>query len=120
MPVPRIISAVFLFGLLASSGLVLPSVTVPSLVMPAEAAEVTPRSCLNRAEQRAAVASHKAVPLASAIKTLRERGHRAEVVRAALCNRGERLVYVLTLLARNGKVTRATVDAANGEPINGQ
>jgi len=77
-------------------------------------------ACLNRAEQRAAVASHKAVPLAAAIKSLRERGHRAEVVRAALCNRGERLVYVLTLLARNGKVTRATVDAANGEPINGQ
>ena len=76
-------------------------------------------ACLNRTEQRAAVASHKAVPLAAAIKSLRERGHRGEVVRAELCNRGERLVYVLTLLARNGKVTRATVDAANGEPING-
>lgn len=110
MPVSRIISVVFLLGLLA----------VPNLALPAHAAEVAPRNCLNRAEQRAAVASHKAVPLAAAIKSLRERGHRAEVVRAALCNRGERLVYVLTLLARNGKVTRATVDAANGEPINGQ
>lgn len=78
------------------------------------------RACLNRTEQRAAVAGHKAVPLAAAIKSLRERGHRGEVVRAELCNRGERLVYVLTLLARSGKVTRATVDAANGEPINGQ
>jgi hypothetical protein len=105
MPVSRIISVVFLLGLLA---------------VPAQAAEVAPRACLNRTEQRAAVASHKAVPLAAAIKSLRERGHRAEVVRAALCNRGEKLVYVLTLLARSGKVTRATVDAANGEPINGQ
>ncbi len=77
-------------------------------------------ACLNRAEQRAAVAGNKAVPLAAAIKALRERGHRSEVVRAELCRRGENLVYVLTLLARNGKVTRATVDAATGEPINGQ
>ena len=125
MPVSRIISVVFLLGLLVFASLVLPGEPLPSLdmsglVSPVQAAEVAPRSCLNRTEQRAAVASHKAVPLAAAIKTLRERGHRPEVVRAALCNRGERLVYVLTLLARNGKVTRATVDAANGEPINGQ
>jgi hypothetical protein len=84
------------------------------------AAGASRKVCLNRAEQRAAVTGHMAVPLAAAIKSLRERGHRGEVVRAELCNRGERLVYVLTLLARNGKVTRATVDAANGEPINGQ
>ncbi len=78
------------------------------------------KACLSRAEQRAAVTSQKAVPLAAAIRSLRERGHRGEVVRAELCNRGEKLVYVLTLLARSGKVTRATVDAANGEPINGR
>jgi uncharacterized membrane protein YkoI len=29
------------------------------------------------------------------------------------------LVYVLTLLSRNGKVTRATVDAANGTIVGG-
>lgn len=76
-------------------------------------------ACLNRAEQRAAVADRKAVPLAAAIKSLSERGQRGEVVRAALCSRGDRLVYVLTLLARSGKVTRATVDAATGEPMTG-
>jgi hypothetical protein len=41
------------------------------------------------------------------------------VVRARLCRRGTGLVYVLTLLAPSGKVTRATVDAANGELIKG-
>lgn len=110
MPVTRIISVVFLLGLLAGFG----------QFLPVQAAEVTSRTCLNRAEQRAAVANNKAVPLAAAIKSLRERGHRGEVVRAELCTRGDRLVYVLTLLARSGKVTRATVDAANGEPITGQ
>jgi hypothetical protein len=110
MPVPRTLSVVILLGLLAA----------PGFALPVAAAEVAQRACLNRADQRAAVATQKAVPLATAIKSLRERGHRAEVVRAALCNRGEKLVYVLTLLARSGKVTRATVDAANGEPMTGQ
>jgi uncharacterized membrane protein YkoI len=77
-------------------------------------------ACLNRAEQRAAVTDKKAVPLASAIKSLRERGPRGEVVKAELCSRGEKLVYVLTLLARTGKVTRAAVDATNGELMTGQ
>ena len=30
---------------------------------------------------------------------------------------GDKLVYVLTLLGRSGKVITATVDAANGEPV---
>jgi uncharacterized membrane protein YkoI len=38
----------------------------------------------------------------------------AEVVRARLCHHGEDLVYVLTVLARDGKVTRTSVDAASG------
>lgn len=85
-----------------------------------QAAEVTPRVCLSKAEAQAAVAARQAVPLAQAIKSLREQGKWAEVVRARLCRRGDGLVYVLTLLARNGKVTLATIDAANGELINGR
>jgi uncharacterized membrane protein YkoI len=83
------------------------------------AADASPRTCLSKAEQRAAVASHQAVPLAQAIKSLHARDRRAEVVRAELCRRDNGLVYVLTLLARSGKVTRATVDAGSGELING-
>ena len=84
------------------------------------AADAPHNACLNKAEQRAAVAEHKAIPLAEAIKTLRARGHRAELVRARLCQHGEGLVYVLTLLARSGKVTRVTVDAGNGDVITGR
>lgn len=105
MPVPRILSAVALLGFLAG---------------PALAADAAPRACLSKAEQRAAVADHKAITLAQAIKSLREHGRRAELVRARLCHRDDRLVYVLTLLARSGKVTSATVDAANGDIINGR
>jgi uncharacterized membrane protein YkoI len=105
MPVPRILPAALLLGLLA---------------VPAFAADSPQRACLSKAEQRAAVADHKAITLAQAIKSLREHGRRAELVRARLCHRDDRLVYVLTLLARSGKVTSATVDAANGDIINGR
>jgi uncharacterized membrane protein YkoI len=102
MPVSRLLSATLLLGLLAG---------------PALAADPPQHACLNKVEQRAALASHRAVPLAQAIKSLRAHGRRAELVRARLCRHGETLVYVLTLLPRNGKVTRATVDAANGELV---
>ena len=80
------------------------------------AADAPPRhACLGKAEQRAAVAAHQAVPLAQAIRAVHAHGRRGEVLRARLCRHGDRLDYVLTLLSRNGKVTRVAVDAANGE-----
>ena len=74
-----------------------------------------PARCLTSEEQRGAIADGIAVPLASVIRTL----HRAprEVVRARLCKEGNRLIYMLTLLGRDGKVKRTTVDAANGAVV---
>jgi hypothetical protein len=93
------------------------------LAGPAAAADSPPPhrgTCLSKMEQRAAVASHRAISLGQALKNLRSQGHRGEVVGARLCRKGESLVYVLTLLARNGKVTRTSVDAVNGELITGR
>jgi len=104
MPVPRLFPAGLLIGLLAA---------------PALAANPPSDTCLNRAEQRAAVADHNAISLGHVIKFRRARGHQAELVRARLCHHDSRLVYKLTLLGHSGKVIRETVDAANGEPING-
>jgi hypothetical protein len=84
------------------------------------AADPPHSACLSKAEQRAAVAEHRAIPLAQAVKALRAHGRRAELVRARLCRYGESLAYVLTLLPRSGKVSRVAVDASNGEPINGR
>jgi uncharacterized membrane protein YkoI len=104
MPVSRPLSIILLIGLLA---------------VPALAADPPYHACLNKTEQRAAVADKKAIPLARAIKSRREHGHHADLLRARLCRHGDGLVYVLTLLARSGRVIRETVDAANGEVING-
>ena len=86
----------------------------------AAAADHPRRACLTKAEQRAAVASHRAISLGRAIRSAHRHGRHGEALRARLCHRGSRLVYVLTLLARNGKVTRVTVDAANGSVISGR
>ena len=103
MLVIRIIAVGMLFGLFAGA---------------AHAANAGPRVCLNKAEQRAAVADKKAIPLAKAMQNRRAKGHFAELVRARLCHRDERLVYVLTLLGRSGRVISETVDAASGDLIN--
>jgi uncharacterized membrane protein YkoI len=91
-----------------------------ALAMPAPAVAADQRACLNKAEQRAAISDGHAVTLAAAIGSargsVRGRGSR-EVVRARLCRGPDGLVYVLTLLARDGKVTRATVDAGSGKVV---
>lgn len=111
MPVSRIVPAVLTLGYLVF-------LAIPAFSGPAFAADQAPRTCLNKAEQRAAVADNSAIPLAQVIKALRGQGRRGEVVRASLCRRDGSLVYLLTLLARSGKVTHAAVDARNGELIN--
>lgn len=69
--------------------------------------------CLNQKERRALVESGAVLHLAAAMRTVRS--HAAgTLVRARLCRRGEGLVYLLTVLAHDGKVTRLTVDAVKG------
>ena len=78
------------------------------------------RECLTTDQQRVAIASGQAVPLANAIRAVRGRGavrvrgSGREVVKARLCREPKGLVYMLTVLARDGKVTQATVDALTG------
>jgi uncharacterized membrane protein YkoI len=75
-----------------------------------QAAEVS--SCLSKEQRQTVQASGKVVPLASAKHAVP--AHKGEVVRAKLCQRPSGLVYLLTLLARDGKVTQVTIDASSG------
>jgi len=112
-----LVSRLLLFAVLAAA-LAVPAF-VPGLAADAPMHPLHPAlrhgACLNKAEQRAAVAAREAIPLAQAIKILRAHGKHGEVVGARLCRRDEKLLYVLTLLAHNGKVIRTSVDAANGD-----
>jgi uncharacterized membrane protein YkoI len=74
--------------------------------------------CLTQDEGRAVIAARKAVPLARAMHEVTARVA-GEVVKARLCRQDKGLVYVLTVLARSGKVVQARVDAADGHWLGG-
>ena len=80
------------------------------------AAEVS--GCLTKEQRQAVQQSGKVVPLAWAKRAVP--AHKGEVVGAKLCQRPNGLVYLLTLLARDGKVTRVAVDASSGRLAGGR
>jgi len=82
------------------------------------AAANEPGSCLSQEQRRAAIASRQAIPLGKAMEEAKAHIG-GEVVRARLCSRDKELVYVLTVLAHDGKVTRAIIDGTSGAIIHG-
>jgi uncharacterized membrane protein YkoI len=79
---------------------------------PACAAELA-HACLDQKERRAEIESGRVVRLDTAMRAARTKMP-GTVVRARLCRGNDGLVYVLTVLARDGKVARLTVDAVKG------
>jgi uncharacterized membrane protein YkoI len=80
-------------------------------------AEAEPRMrCLSRDQQRAAIAERRAVALAAVRRSVRARVP-GELVRARLCQEPERLIYLLTVLPRDGRVRRVIVDAKSGAVV---
>lgn len=90
---------------------------VLAVLLPAGLAAAAPKDsgprCLSRQQQKTMAAAHKVTPLAVVMRTVKKR-YGGEVLRARLCEKDEKLVYLLTVLARDGKVVRASVDAASG------
>jgi hypothetical protein len=84
------------------------------LVLGASAPVRAADHCLSRNEQKARTASHAVVPLSRAMRPARQHG---EIINARLCERGGHLVYLLTVLGRDGKVALASIDAGNGALI---
>jgi uncharacterized membrane protein YkoI len=72
--------------------------------------------CLDQTERWAAEKTGRVINLASAMRAAKKRMPGTEV-RARLCHGKDGLVYVLTVLARDGKVARLTVDAAKGTVV---
>jgi uncharacterized membrane protein YkoI len=84
---------------------------------PARAAELE-HACLDQKERRAEIESGRVVRLDAAMRAVRSKMP-GTVVRARLCRSNDGLVYVLTVLARDGKVARLTVDAVKGSLVGG-
>ena len=92
------------------------ALTILSLA-PARAAELA-HACLDQKERRAEVDSGRVVRLDTAWRAVRSKMP-GTLVRARLCHGNDGLVYVLTVLARDGKVARLSVDAAKGTLADG-
>ncbi len=74
--------------------------------------------CLDQKDRKAEIDANHLVRLSAAMRVARTRMPGA-VVRARLCRENDGLVYVLTVLARDGKVARLTVDAVKGTLVGG-
>jgi hypothetical protein len=85
---------------------------------PVHAIELT-HGCLSQKERRVLVDSGAVVRLAAAMHAVRSHVS-GTLVRARLCRRPEGLVYLLTVLAHDGKVARLTIDAAKGTLVSGR
>jgi hypothetical protein len=94
----------------------IPAFIIALAVLAADPAAAAERKCLTKEQQRAAIQSGKAVRLAVAVRAVKRRG---EVVRARLCEGGKGLVYMLTVLSRDGKVAHVTIDATSGSVLTG-
>jgi uncharacterized membrane protein YkoI len=81
-------------------------------------AAAEPRRCLSPDERRQAIKAHKLVPIGRAIRRVKAH-YPGELVAVGLCEQGKRLLYVLTVLPRSGKVVHASVDAATGAMVGG-
>jgi uncharacterized membrane protein YkoI len=105
---PFTIAALTVFALTAARG--------QEAASPAPAGAPAEQACLDQKEQLAAIESGKVVHLAVAMRAAKKRMP-GTVVRARLCHGKDGLVYVLTILARDGKVARLTVDALRGSLV---
>ncbi len=85
---------------------------------PTHSGAETPHACLNQRERRALVENGTVLRLAAAMHAVRSHVP-GTLVRARLCHRPEGLVYVLTVLAHDGKVMRVAVDASKGTLVGG-
>ena len=116
------ISSLFVLGLLPAlapargEDAVRPPAHIEEAAHPAAVASDAPHACLDQRERHAE--GGKLIPLAAAMRTARARMP-GTVVRARLCRGSDGLVYVLTVLARDGKVARLTVDAVKGTLVGG-
>ncbi len=118
-PKTLILCAVLLAGPFAASGPGLAADDELSWMLDefSSADQASGSNCLTPAQRRHVSASGKVVPLSKAIRAARAR--KTEVVDAKLCKSPKGLVYLLTLLAQDGKVTRVAVDAASGKLSDG-
>jgi hypothetical protein len=75
-----------------------------------------PRTCLSPSETRETITQRKLVDPLVSMRNATRGG--AEPLRTRLCRWGDKFVYEMALLRRDGKVVRVFVDASDGSTVN--
>jgi uncharacterized membrane protein YkoI len=78
---------------------------------------VAETACFSAEETRDHVQKLGLVALHDIVRSARGAGH-ADLISARLCETNGNMVYMITMLGREGKVMRLTVDARTGDLIN--
>ncbi|MGL4241778.1 MAG: PepSY domain-containing protein [Beijerinckiaceae bacterium] len=73
--------------------------------------------CFTPEETREHVQRHGLIALNEVVRSARG-GAKADLISARLCETAEKLVYMIAMLGRDGKVVRLIVDARSGDVIN--
>lgn len=108
-----IVRAVFIVLTGLTLGLARAEEAAPPAEPPHPDAAAVAHACLDQKERKAVEESGKVIHLAAAMRAARKRAP-GTLVQARLCHGQDGLVYVLTVLGRDGKVARLTVDAVKG------
>jgi hypothetical protein len=103
-------------AIVALSVLTLTQALAEGAARPPHLAVHPPHACLDQRARQAVIQSGKVVHLAAAIRAAKKRMP-GTVVRARLCRDQGALLYVLTILAHDGKVARLKIDAVKGSLV---
>jgi uncharacterized membrane protein YkoI len=76
--------------------------------------------CFSQGEMRELEAQKTIIPSVAAVRAARSAAGSGKVVRAALCRRGGDYYYKLSVLRRDGRVLRVTVEGRSGKVETGR
>ena len=90
---------------------------IPAVVLGVAADDVRAAEavCLSSSDVGDAVAGRKVIPPDQALGIARKAVPNGDVLRAALCREPGVLVYRITVLRRDGRLVRVTLDAPSGK-----
>jgi uncharacterized membrane protein YkoI len=86
------------------------------LVLASAAPALSQQYCFTAEETREHVQRHNLISLHDIVRSTRG-DLRADLISARLCETDRKLVYMIAMLDRDGKVRRLTVDARSGDVI---
>jgi uncharacterized membrane protein YkoI len=75
---------------------------------------IVAQPCLSSREMQEIVAANRVVPPALAVGQARRAVPGADMLRASMCRDGEAIVYVISLLRKDGRVVHVVIDGPSG------